>query len=123
WKARRRGRKIGLDLLERRSHLGGDLLGEDDADGAVQLVDVAERRDACAVLRDAGAVAQGRLAGGAGGGGAPREAMAHLAFTLPEVAFASLSTSPCASRVRRRSPGFAWAASRSTAPLAPYVML
>jgi hypothetical protein len=69
--------QIVLDLLQHRSPVVRDLLREHDADGAVQLVDVAERRDARAVLRHAGAVAQARLAGVAGAGGDLREAVAH----------------------------------------------
>jgi hypothetical protein len=106
--------QIVLHLLQQRSHVGRNFLREHQADGTVQLVDVAERGDARAVLRHPGTVAQAGLAGVAGAGGDLREAMAHQ-----EVRFASLSTSPCARRVRNGSPGVTSAASRSTAPFAP----
>jgi hypothetical protein len=69
--------KIVLHLLEHRSDLRRNLLGEQHADRAIQLVDLAERGDARAVLSDPRAVPEAGLAGVAGAGGDLRQAVSH----------------------------------------------
>ena len=61
--------QVVLDLQQRRAHGPGELLREQQAEGGIELVDVAERLDARAVLAHARPVTQAGLAGVAGAGG------------------------------------------------------
>src|SRR5688572_20488847 len=81
--------KIVLHLFEHRAHFRRHLLREHQADGAVQLVDIAERGDASVVLGHALAVSEAGLAGVAGARGDLGQSVAHQ-----ERFFTSLSSSP-----------------------------
>src|SRR5258708_40053727 len=69
--------QIVLDILENRAYFFGNLLGEQHADRRIELVDLAQRDDARAVLARSRTVAEARFAGIAGTGVDLREAVAH----------------------------------------------
>src|SRR5262245_9901188 len=72
--------KVVLHADERVAHLAGQLLREQHAERRVQLIDLAERSDARARLRDARAVAEAGLTRIAGTGRDLGEAMTHRAL-------------------------------------------
>jgi hypothetical protein len=55
--------EVVLHLEQECAHLRGHVLGEDEADRAVQLIELAERMHPGMVFRDARAVAESRLTG------------------------------------------------------------
>jgi len=69
--------QVVLDVGQIRAHVVGQLLRQQHADGRVQLVDIAHRRHAQAVLARSAAVAETGGAVVAGAGGDLREAVAH----------------------------------------------
>src|SRR5207253_3014105 len=69
--------QIVLDVLEDRAYFFGNLLGEQQADRGIELVDLSERDDARAVLARPRAVAEARFAGIAGTGVDLRQAVTH----------------------------------------------
>src|SRR5258708_4452734 len=115
--------EIVLHVIQQLGHLGRQLLCGEHAERAIQLVQVAERAHAQAVLRDARAVAQAGLAAIAGARRDLRQAMRHARDYRSSRFFTLLCREPCARVVNRRSPSRAWDASRSTSPAALRVML
>src|SRR5262245_57487578 len=92
--------KVVLHADERVAHLAGQLLREQHAERRVQLVDLAERGDARARLRDARAVAEARFARIAGAGRDLGEAMTHRTLALSRANIARDVTRSCHSAVR-----------------------
>ncbi len=99
--------KVVLNAVEQVADRVGHRLGEQDAEGGVELVDVAQGGDPRAVLGDARAVREAGLSLVAGPGGDPGEPVAHGVRPV---------TVPCGGRTI--APGTR-AAGRKKAPGAP----
>ena len=109
--------EVVLHFAERGAQLAGYVLSKHDTEGAVQLVELAERGDARMILRHARPVAETGFAAVPGPCRDLRQPMAHQTFLT------SLTIEPSPSRVVMRSPGWTCAARRTTRPWASEVML
>ncbi len=115
--------EIVLHVAQGLAHLRRRVFGEHQADGAVQLVQVAQGAHPRRRLGDARAVAEAGLAAIAGARGDLRQAMRHASDYRSSVFFTLLCTLPCARVVKMSSPCAVFDASRSTLPAASRVML